>query len=248
MKAVKIKAYQMMANYKIPTSFQLKESYPLPPYSTVIGLIHSLCSFNEYHEMEISIKGKYKSKVNDLFIRYEFKPGMCEKSKNYYKVVDDTGITRGTALTELLVDVELILHIIPKEQELIDKIYNSLKNPTKFPTLGRNDDLLKIESVKIVEFENKNLEEDIELDTSFSAYLPIDLIEKFDFGKRANGIRTVGTKFILTHDYKIINSGNKKNEKLIRCWNKKNVLYVSNICALENETLNVDSDGDIIFI
>ncbi len=34
-----------MVNYRVPTSFQLKESYPLPPYSTVIGMVHSLCNF-----------------------------------------------------------------------------------------------------------------------------------------------------------------------------------------------------------
>ena len=52
-----------MANYKVATSFQLKETYPLPPYSTVIGMVHSLCDFKEYHPMKISISGNYFSKV-----------------------------------------------------------------------------------------------------------------------------------------------------------------------------------------
>ena len=42
MKGVRIEAYQNLVNYRKPTSFQLKESYPLPPYSTVIGMIHAL--------------------------------------------------------------------------------------------------------------------------------------------------------------------------------------------------------------
>ena len=67
MKAVKLKLYQNMVNYKVPTSFQLKESYPLPPYSTVIGMVHSLCDFKEYKPMKISISGNYFSKVNDLY-------------------------------------------------------------------------------------------------------------------------------------------------------------------------------------
>ena len=73
MKAIKLKLYQNMVNYKVPTSFQLKESYPLPPYSTVIGMVHSLCDFKEYKPMKISISGNYFSKVNDLYTRYEFK-------------------------------------------------------------------------------------------------------------------------------------------------------------------------------
>ncbi len=53
MKAIRIKLSQDMVNYKKPTSFQLKETYPLPPPSTVIGMVHYLCDFTEYKEMDI---------------------------------------------------------------------------------------------------------------------------------------------------------------------------------------------------
>lgn len=72
MKGIRLKIYQNMANYKQPTSFQLKETYPLPPYSTIIGMIHNACDFDTYHPMDISIAGKYFSKVNDMYTRYEF--------------------------------------------------------------------------------------------------------------------------------------------------------------------------------
>ncbi len=72
-KAIRLKLYQNMVNYKKPTSFQLKETYPLPPYSTIIGMVHNLCDYKEYKEMEVSVQGKYHSKVNDLYTRYEFK-------------------------------------------------------------------------------------------------------------------------------------------------------------------------------
>ncbi|MGJ0463700.1 CRISPR-associated protein Cas5, partial [Listeria monocytogenes] len=76
MKAIRVRLWQDLVNFKKPTSFQLKETYPLPPYSTVIGMVHTLCGFTSYHEMKISIQGKYFSKVNDLATRYEFKNGM----------------------------------------------------------------------------------------------------------------------------------------------------------------------------
>ena len=43
MKAIRVKLTQDMVNYRKPTSFQLKETYPLPPPSTVIGMVHYLC-------------------------------------------------------------------------------------------------------------------------------------------------------------------------------------------------------------
>lgn len=72
MKGIRIEAYQNLVNYKKPTSFQLKESYPLPPYSTVIGMVHAACGFTSYVPMQVSIQGKYHAKVNDLWTRYEF--------------------------------------------------------------------------------------------------------------------------------------------------------------------------------
>ncbi|EUJ32650.1 CRISPR-associated protein Cas5 [Listeria cornellensis] len=116
MKAIRIKLWQDLVNYKKPTSFQLKETYPLPPYSTVIGMVHTMCGFTSYHPMEISIQGKYFSKVNDLYTRYEFKNGMRYDEKRHQLKVGDYGVGRGIATAELLVDVELLLHVIPEDQ------------------------------------------------------------------------------------------------------------------------------------
>ncbi|WP_086283955.1 CRISPR-associated protein Cas5 [Candidatus Enterococcus wittei] len=37
----------------------LRETYPLPPLSTVIGMVHKLCGYQEYESMDISIQGNY---------------------------------------------------------------------------------------------------------------------------------------------------------------------------------------------
>ena len=87
MKAIRVKLWQDMVNYKKPTSFQLKETYPLPPYSTIIGMIHSLCGYDEYKEMKISVQGKYFSKVNDLYTRYEFSPNKYEENDLKRKMI-----------------------------------------------------------------------------------------------------------------------------------------------------------------
>ena len=105
MKAVRLKLWQDMVNYKRPTSFQIKESYPLPPYSTVIGMVHSLCGFTEYHPMRVSVQGKSFSRVNDLYTRYEFKSGAPYEAGRHQLEAGGCGIGRGIATAELLVDV-----------------------------------------------------------------------------------------------------------------------------------------------
>ena len=55
--AVKLKLTQTTASYRRPGSFVVRESYPLPPYSTVIGFVHAACGFTEYVPMRVSVRG-----------------------------------------------------------------------------------------------------------------------------------------------------------------------------------------------
>ncbi|MBF4806760.1 MAG: CRISPR-associated protein Cas5, partial [Pseudoleptotrichia goodfellowii] len=162
MRAIKLELYQNMVNYKTATSFQLKETYPLPPYSTIIGMVHSLCDFKEYVPMEISVMGSYFSKVNDLYTRYEFKKGNPYEEGRHQINVNGFGVNRGVATAELLVDVYLTIHIIPEDQsdESIQKILNAFEKPREYPSLGRREDIVVINKVKEVVIEKKELEED----------------------------------------------------------------------------------------
>lgn len=47
-RAIRVQCYQTLANYRKPSSFIIKETYPLPPYSTVLGMIHAICGFTDY--------------------------------------------------------------------------------------------------------------------------------------------------------------------------------------------------------
>ena len=68
--------------------------------------------------MDVSIQGKYFSKVNDLYTRYEFNNGMKYDKGRHQIQVGEYGVGRGVATAELLVDVELLLHIIPRRPSI----------------------------------------------------------------------------------------------------------------------------------
>ncbi|MFW6015960.1 MAG: type I-B CRISPR-associated protein Cas5b [bacterium] len=249
MKAIRAKLYQEMANYKKPTSFQLKETYPLPPYSTVIGMIHYLCNYKEYKEMDISIQGKYFSKVNDLYTRYEFKNGMKYDEKRHQLKAAEYGISKGVSTSELLVDIELVLHIIPKDQNLINEIESSLLFPNEYPSLGRREDLVTFQDIKIVNVFEKELENDIYLDEERAAYVPLKLFKEeiILLGGADGGIVTRGTKYKINKNYQLKNYGTNKAPKVFREWNKIDVIYTSNIIASEFEHILMDEDGNIVF-
>ena len=61
MDVLRIILTQNKANYKKEEVDKNKLTYPLPPFSTVIGALHNACGFSEYKKMDLSIQGNYKS-------------------------------------------------------------------------------------------------------------------------------------------------------------------------------------------
>lgn len=178
-KSIKIECYQNMANYKKPSSIQVQESFKLPPYSTVIGMIHKVCNFTEYKPMKISVQGNSKSSLSDMYTRYFFTPNKCENDRTYFAIINEedekakTGLIRSLGYAELIVDVNLIIHIVPEDESLFDIILNDLKNPSIYPSLGRHEDILRIDKIDIVE-----LEDTTEIVLNNDAYIPLNILEK----------------------------------------------------------------------
>ena len=242
MKAIKLIARQTLASYRKPSSMQIKETYPLPPYSTVIGMVHAACGYQEYIDMEISIQGSYYSKVNELYTRYEFNPGFYVKDWRHPIKIDSkeeksTGITVGPANIELLTDVNLVIHIVPKNEEKLDEIYEGLKNPKEYLSLGRREDLLIIEKVKKVEIEEKVLEKDYKLNQD--AYVPLDCIDT----QNDNDADDISTIYKLNKKYAINPKTNLRfweEQILVRHFSKESTIF---------KRTKIKTDGeDLVFL
>lgn len=194
-KAIRLECYQNLSSYRKPASIDVQESFKFPPYSTVIGMIHKVCKFKEYKPMKISIQGEYKSSLFNFYNRH-----FNSKSN-----ID--GI-KGIGYVELMVDVDLIIHVVPEDESLFDTILNRLKNPLIYPALGRHEDILKIENVKPVELE--------ETDTVYiynDSYIPLKYFSKED--------NILGTVYSLNKEF------NKTTPNSIRTWkNSIKVKYV----------------------
>ena len=151
-RAIRIKCFQNLVNYKKPSSFIIKETFPLPPYSTVLGMIHAACGYTEFHPMKLSIQGTNSGTVSELYTRYSFSAGTKYEEGRHQICVEDGdkyGIFRGIANVELVCDNDMVIHVIPEEDDF-EKVYNSLKYPPRYLSLGRYEDLLDIERVDIV--------------------------------------------------------------------------------------------------
>ena len=159
--------------------------------------------------MNISIQGNYEG----IFSNYQ--------NLRMYKGKDK--VTSMPRNVHQLLNVNLIIHV-QAEDEIIDKIYENIINGTETFTLGRNEDLVRIDEIKIL----KNIEEVDEANIKINAYIP----EWID--KEINGIN-----YRLNTTYKI------KDD--IRQWNKINVKYVEKYTNTSIEEILQDEDGDNIY-
>lgn len=211
MKILKLKLYQETACYKKPFATKVAETYPLPPYSTVIGMFHKILQAKpgEYFPMNVSVQGDYES----IFSNYQ--------SLRMYKGKDK--VTSMPRNVHQLLGVNLIIHV-QAEDEVIEKIYNNVVNGVETFTLGRNEDLVRVDGIKIL----GDISEAEEVDVMNSAYIP----EWID-------AEISGISYRLNTTYKI------KND--LRYWDKVNVKYVEKSTNMGVYFALIDEDGDQIY-
>ena len=87
MEALRIILKQSSANYRKAGTVDNKMTYPLPIPSTVIGALHNICGYTEYHSMDISIQGKFTSLSRRVYTDYCFLNSALDDRGNLVKVV-----------------------------------------------------------------------------------------------------------------------------------------------------------------
>ena len=195
-RAIRIQCYQELANYRKPSSFIIKETFPLPPYSTVLGMVHAACGFKEFHPMKLSIQGTNNGTVSELYTRYSFTPGgKFEKTRHQICIKDgkEYGIFKGIANVELICENRMVIHVVPSDEDF-DTVYHALCKPQRYPSLGRYEDMLDIERVDIVSLEKRD-----EAFTEMDIYVPVD--------SDADTEGTMTTIYTLTKEYEITKKG-----------------------------------------
>ena len=88
MEALRIILKQSSANYRKAGTIDNKMTYPLPIPSTIIGALHNICGYIEYHPMDISIQGKFTSLSRKVYTDYCFLNSALDDRGNLIKVVD----------------------------------------------------------------------------------------------------------------------------------------------------------------
>ena len=161
--------------------------------------------------MNISIQGNYES----IFANYQ--------NLRMFKGNKVTAMPRNV---HQLLNVKLVIHI-KADDEIVDKIYNNIINGKETFTLGRNEDLVRIEEIKYV---NRISMKNGVIDR-YNAYVPSYISEEEELS---------GINYRLNTIYKI--------EDDLRRWDKVNVKFIErHTDNILEKDIEADEDGDFMF-
>jgi CRISPR-associated protein Cas5t len=204
---LKIKVHQPDAHYRVPFSYQRRFTYPIPPYSTVKGLICNLMGIRDEADerlkkikegLSLAIYGRYESLIKE----YIWFRNLKEKSHiNKFhtvtsRIIDNIPQHPGGQMpvtVDVLHNVELTLYIY--HPEIIDEIKSAFENPVnRLSTLhlGRSEDWIVIKEIEKISVDKGSLRQ-LSLFTWIPSLSDMDnefILDKGSYKKfydRANG-------------------------------------------------------------
>jgi len=148
-----IEVFQPFAQYRNPFTFYYAQTYPLPPKSTIIGMLQNATDMYydlEFWKLKISVHGGFES----VFWNYQqLIKGYVEIDRNFRvmnqgKPLYNEGVKsqRTPVHQQELFNGHLYLFIRGAEK-IIDEILCALENPKKILSLGRSEDVIFIRKI-----------------------------------------------------------------------------------------------------
>jgi CRISPR-associated protein Cas5t len=219
MECLRVKLYTPTGIFKNPLSIKGIEVYPLPPYSTIIGLIYRAMGRKWKGEyFQISIQGDYQAIYRDYvwFKKYNFK---------------DKELGRLPLQVPILYNLWLLIHIKAGE-ELLKEIENGLKEPKELLFLSGGEYPVKVEEVKRVRCGAREFSKFNSMELVYNAYVPSLL-------KREIKSTEEGINFHLSYFY--------KNTKP-KAYNWIEATYLKKGTLIYKGKLYVDEEGYPVFL
>lgn len=227
MRLLRIKLYQETACYQKPFAFKVGETYPLAPFSTIKGMIHDVLEAKEYIPMNISIQGKSESVIIDYQKKYMYKKATAQMPLNFDGLnynIEPAHVTSMPMYVHLLYNVKHIIHI-QAEDSILDQLYERLSVPLQTLSLGRWEDLVRVDEVTFVEL----TETEEALQAEYDMYIPRSW---GDLRKEFKSDLIVKSYYRLPRKYEIVQG--KRN------WDYVPVMYASDNQRFKK---NVPFDG-----
>ncbi|MGC9056760.1 MAG: type I-B CRISPR-associated protein Cas5b [Candidatus Saccharicenans sp.] len=162
---LRVRIYQPQAHYRVPFTYQRRHTYPIPPYSTVIGFFCNLLGFdgmpaehNDLKRIKISIAGRFESKTTEYIW---FRNLAKDAHVGRFGTVENRSIGghiehiggQSPVSIDVLNEVRLVIYLAHEDETFINYIRSSVQNPARrleILHLGRAEDWIVIEELSQV--------------------------------------------------------------------------------------------------
>ncbi|MBX6361958.1 MAG: type I-B CRISPR-associated protein Cas5, partial [Acidobacterium ailaaui] len=171
-----IQLYLPTAHFRIPFTYQRRHTYPIPPYSTIIGFLCNLLGiddrnktfyykelnntniYDELKKLKISISGNFESKITEMIwfrnLSIKNHEGRFGSIHNRYVNghIEHIG-GQSPVYLDTLNNFTLNLHFYHENPSVLSYIHQNLENPqSKLETLhiGRAEDIFIIQKLEFV--------------------------------------------------------------------------------------------------
>ncbi|MFQ5561401.1 MAG: CRISPR-associated protein Cas5 [Nitrospinota bacterium] len=168
--AFTVKAFACTASFRVPECHTFQITLPLPPVTTLTGLMgaamglsfEKAMEFREQEGIRFGVIGSYEGEMRDLWKYNKVKSGETLKD---------------VLIREYLTDYSLTIIIGSEKRNALSQVRDGFEKPRYALTAGNSDDLLKIcnisnikiaETTEMTDFENTILsaDEDFQYDPS----------------------------------------------------------------------------------
>ncbi|MEM3503436.1 MAG: type I-B CRISPR-associated protein Cas5b [Nitrososphaeria archaeon] len=229
-----IELFQPYAQYRNPFTFYYAQTFPLPPKSTIIGMLQNACDdwygnklgIENWWNLKVSVHGgfesvfwNYQSLIKGSTYFVKSKDGKILGLENQEMPLYGKGKTsqRSPVYQQELFNGHL--HIFLKG-ELIDEIKRALEKSAKVLSLGRSEDIVFIRNIAITS--GDEIDEDIfDLTLTYPTYIKNNIYLKM----KKYPVYSIPTKVIFKNNDKAIKNKSELNTSTFRDVDFQTVVY-----------------------
>ena len=198
MKTLLIKIYQPTAHYRMPFTYQWRQTYPIPPSSTVIGFLCNMLGIdNQENEQfkklavcKLSISGRFEQKLTEYIWFRNLSKGSHKKYFGSIETRKKNGEInhiggQSPMRIDVLENMHLNIHLAGDENFLLDleKYLHNPVNRLETVHLGRAEDWLVFESIQLVDLDKSNRDKNYNHFFWIPQHIETDETFDFDFDK-----------------------------------------------------------------
>jgi CRISPR-associated protein Cas5t len=174
MKFMRIKCFGCLNSFRQPDFHTYHKTLPLPPKTTVAGMIGSALGISpervneewiKNNRFQMGIVGKNNGKANDL---WQIRKYESKQIKAYQNGTESAPYKTAVIVRELLYASEFVLYLHFENEKDFELVNTKIQNPEWALSLGREDELVLIQEIR-----QMNLEEKTDLNF-YNTVLPID--------------------------------------------------------------------------